>query len=134
MLILNTVDYHHKITFRLADPSYRKLARVPTESTERKTTLLLKKSTLPEEIYTYKQVCPAGSRPPRIYGLQKINKEGVFSETHCQQHWRSYLPTLQVLGRTSQPTHREFGTPCEKLLPVRPVTGISTCRTKRSNG
>jgi hypothetical protein len=43
--------------------------------TERKTTLLFKKSTLTEDIC--KQLRPAGSRPPRLYGLLKIHKEGV---------------------------------------------------------
>jgi len=43
--------------------------------TERKTTLLLKKSTLTEDIC--KHLRPAGSRPPRLYGLLKMHKEGV---------------------------------------------------------
>jgi len=46
------------------------------------------------------------------------------SGTHCQQHWRSYLLTLEVLSRISQPPHREFGTPCEKIPSVRPDIGI----------
>jgi hypothetical protein len=45
-VILNTVDYKHKITSLLENPSNRRLARDPTVSTERKTTLLFKKSTL----------------------------------------------------------------------------------------
>jgi len=40
-VILNTVDYKQKITSLLEDPSYRRLATDPTDSTERKTTLLL---------------------------------------------------------------------------------------------
>jgi len=35
----------------------------------------LKKSTLTKD--TCKHLCPAGSRPPRLYGLLKIHKEGV---------------------------------------------------------
>jgi len=69
------VDYKQKITSLLEDPSYRRLARDPTDSTERKTTLLLKKSTLTEDIC--KQLRLARSRPPRLYGLPKIHKEGV---------------------------------------------------------
>ena len=50
-MVLNTVDYKQKITSLLEDPSYRRLARNPTDSTERKTTLLLKKKpTLTEDI------------------------------------------------------------------------------------
>jgi hypothetical protein len=74
IVILNTVDYKQKITFLIEDPSYRRLARNHTDSTERKTTLLLKKSTLTED--TCKQVCSAGSRPPRLYGLPRYIKRG----------------------------------------------------------
>ena len=99
-VILNTVYYKQKTTSLLEYPSCRRLARDPINSTERKTTLLLKKSTLTEDIC--KQLRPAGSRPPRMYGIPEIHKEGGGSaETHCQQHWRSYLPTLRVLSRTS---------------------------------
>ena len=41
-VILNTADYKQKITSLLEDPSYRRLTRDPTDSTERKTALLLK--------------------------------------------------------------------------------------------
>jgi len=74
-VILSTVYYKEKITSLLEDPSYRRLARDPTDSTERKNILLLKKSTLTEDIC--KQLRPAGSRPPRMYGLPEIHKEGV---------------------------------------------------------
>ena len=74
-MILNTVDYKQKISSLLEDPSYKNLARDPTELTEHKTSLLLKKSTLTEEIC--KQLRPTGSRPPQLYGLPKIHKEGV---------------------------------------------------------
>ena len=74
---------------------------------------LLKKSTLTEDIS--KQLRPTGSR---LNGLPKIHKEGVPLRRNCQQHWRSYLPTLQVVSRTSQPTHREFGTPCKNSFQV----------------
>jgi len=73
-VILNAVDYKQKITSLLEDPSYRSLASDPTGSTELKTTLLLKKSTLTKDIS--KQLRPASSRPPRLYGLSKIHKEG----------------------------------------------------------
>ena len=57
------------------DPSYRTLTKDPTEATERKTTYLIKKTTLPEDLC--KKLCPTGSRRPRLYGLPKIHKEGV---------------------------------------------------------
>jgi len=74
-LILNTTDYKQNITSLLEDPSYRRLARDPKVTIERKTTLLLKKSSLTE--YICKQLRPAGSSPPRVYGLPKIHKEGA---------------------------------------------------------
>ena len=58
-VVLNTVDYKQKITSLLEDPSYRRLARDPTDSTERKTTLLLKKNPLSQKIYANKCVRPA---------------------------------------------------------------------------
>ena len=74
-VVLNTLDYKQKISSLLEDPAYRKLAKDPTDAIERKTTLLLKKSSLTEE--TCQQLCPAGSRPPRMYELPKIHKEGI---------------------------------------------------------
>jgi hypothetical protein len=49
-VILNTVDYKGKITSILEYPCYRRLARDPTESTERKTALLHKKFTVKDDI------------------------------------------------------------------------------------
>jgi len=72
---MNTTDCTQKMTSLLQDPSYRILTKDPTESTERKTTNLIKKSTLLEELC--RKLSPTGSRPPRLYGLPKIHKEGV---------------------------------------------------------
>jgi hypothetical protein len=72
---LNTSDYKQKISSLLEDPAYRKLAMDPTDAIERKTTLLLKKASLTEE--ARRRLSPAGSRPPRMYGLPKIHKDGV---------------------------------------------------------
>jgi hypothetical protein len=74
-VILNTLDYKQKMAALLEDPAYRKLTKDLTESVERKTRLLLKKSSLPEEVW--KRPCPTGSRTPRLYGLPKIHKQGV---------------------------------------------------------
>ena len=57
------------------DPAYRKITKDPTDSIEWKTTALLKKSSITEE--TRRQLCPAGSRPPTLYGLSKVHKEGI---------------------------------------------------------
>jgi hypothetical protein len=73
--VLNTSDYKQKISSLLEDSAYRTLTKDPTDSIERKTILLLKKSSLTEE--THPQLCSAGCRPPRLYGLPSIHKEGV---------------------------------------------------------
>jgi len=80
-VILNTMDYKLKIASLLEDSAYKKLNKDPTDSIERKTTQLLKKSSLPEDLC--KQLQPTGSRAPRLYGLPKIHKEGVPPQTHC---------------------------------------------------
>ena len=49
--------------------------RLTVESVQRKSTLLLKKSSLTKDMC--KQLRPASSRPPRLYGLLKIHGEGV---------------------------------------------------------
>jgi hypothetical protein len=74
-VILNTTDYKLKIASLLGDSAYKKLDKDPTDSIERKTIKLLKKSSLPEDLR--KQLQPSGSRAPRLYGLPKIHKEGV---------------------------------------------------------
>jgi hypothetical protein len=63
-VIIDSVDYKQKTTSLLDDPSYRRLARDPTETTERKTTSLLKESTATEDIS--KQLLPSCPRPPRL--------------------------------------------------------------------
>jgi hypothetical protein len=74
-VVLVTTDYNEKISAFLRAPTYRRLAKDPTDAVERKTNLLLKESSLPEEVI--QQLRPHGSRPPRLYGLPKIHDEGV---------------------------------------------------------
>jgi len=90
MVVLNTSDYKQKISSLLEDSAYRKLAKDPTNAIEQKTTLLLKKSSLTEE--THRQLCPAGSRPPRMYRLPKIHKEGI--------------PLRPIVGNIGAPTYQ----------------------------
>jgi len=102
-VVLNTSDYKQKISSLLEDSSYRTLTKDPTDAIERKTILLLKKSSVTEE--TRLHLCPAGSRPPRLYGLPKIHK-GSSTETYCEQHWGPHVSILQAPVRNFQPTHR----------------------------
>jgi len=52
--VLNTVDYNHKIGALLQGPAYRRLTKGSTETVECKTSLLLKRSTLAEEVCGHK--------------------------------------------------------------------------------
>jgi hypothetical protein len=74
-VILNTTDYKQKISTMLQEPAYKKLKKDPTAAIERTTTRLLKRCPITEE--TRRQLAPSGSKPPRLYGLPKIHKEGV---------------------------------------------------------
>jgi hypothetical protein len=87
---LNTKDYNEKISVFLRVPTYRRLAKEQTEVVERKTTLLLKKSSLPEEIVQHLR--PQGCRPLRLYGLLKIHKEEV--------------PLRRIVSTIGAPTYR----------------------------
>jgi hypothetical protein len=65
-VVMDTADYNQKIIALLEDKTYKKLRKDPTDSIERKTLLLLKKSPFAEEVY--QQLRPQGSRPPTLYG------------------------------------------------------------------
>ncbi|XP_023703193.1 uncharacterized protein LOC111862215 [Cryptotermes secundus] len=70
--------------------TYRKLKKYPTDSLERKTLLLLKKSSFAEE--TCQQPRPQCSRPPILYGLPKIHKRDV--------------PLRSIISTIGSPTYR----------------------------
>jgi len=119
-----------KISSLLQDPAYRKLTKDPTGSIERKTMALLKKSSLTEE--TCQQLGPAGSRPPRLYGLPKIHKEVVPLRPIVSNIG---APTYQLSKHQGlQPVHRKNSTPCEKLIPLHQDTEITKNKTWRSHG
>ena len=84
-VLLNTVDYNHKIGALLQDTAYRRLAKGPTETVECKTSLLLKRSTLAQEVCKWLHLM--GTRLLRLYGLPKIHKEGV-----------PLRPTVSIIG------------------------------------
>jgi hypothetical protein len=88
-VILNTIDYQQKSNALLEDSTYRKLTKNPTETVEQKTTLLLKKANLPEDIF--KRLKPTGTRPPRLYELPKIHKEGI--------------PLMPIINNIGAPTY-----------------------------
>jgi hypothetical protein len=88
-VVLNTMDYNEKISALLRAPTYRRLAKDPTNAVERKTNLLLRKSSFSEVI---QKLWPQGCRPPRLYGLPKIHKNGV--------------PLRSIVSTIGAPTYR----------------------------
>jgi hypothetical protein len=74
-LVLSTLEYILKIAALLEDKTYRLLKRVPSDSVERKTFLLLKKSPIAEE--ACQQLRPQCLRPLRLYGFPMIQKPDV---------------------------------------------------------
>jgi hypothetical protein len=115
-VILNTEDYKHKVISLLEDTSYKKLGKDSTEKTERIPSLLLKTSSLTEDIK--KQLLPSGSRPSKvIWATKKYTKWG-HPETHCEQHWCSHLPI----------TWLAFSTSSQENLHATLETAYSLCR------
>jgi hypothetical protein len=49
-MVVNTLDYMVKVLALLDDPAYKKLAKDPTQPAECKITLLIKGSSLPEDV------------------------------------------------------------------------------------
>jgi hypothetical protein len=58
-VVLSSTDYHNKIKVVLDDPVYRRLTTDPTNSFERQTAALTRKSDIP----TFQQKLPTGSYP-----------------------------------------------------------------------
>jgi hypothetical protein len=84
-MLLETADYNWMIDTLLEDHAYRKSKKGPAESVDRKTVLLPKQSSISEEVC--QQLRPQGYRPPRLYGLPKIHKQGA-----------SLRPTVSTTG------------------------------------
>jgi hypothetical protein len=82
-VVLGTSDYNRKIATLLEDKDYMQLKKGATDSIERKTVLLLKKSPLAEEVC--QQLRRQGSTPQRLYGLQKIHKPACYKD-HCEHY------------------------------------------------
>ncbi|PNF32618.1 hypothetical protein B7P43_G17953 [Cryptotermes secundus] len=89
-VVLATSDYNQKIAALLEGKTYKKLKKDPTDSIERKTVLLLKKSPFAEE--TCQQLRPQCSRPLRLYVLPKINKPDI--------------PLRLIISNIGSPTYR----------------------------
>ncbi|XP_046405042.1 uncharacterized protein LOC124170364 [Ischnura elegans] len=74
-VVINRKDYQAKVKSLLEDPTYEKLKKDPTAKIEREVRELIKRSSISNEEQF--QILPSSARPPRLYGLPKIHKEGV---------------------------------------------------------
>ncbi|XP_021934194.1 uncharacterized protein LOC110836852 [Zootermopsis nevadensis] len=120
-VVLSTDDYNRKIRALLEAPTYRLLPKDPKEAVERKTTRLLKKSPLPEEVI--QQLRPHGSRPPRLYGLPKIHKEGAPLRPIAVDWWSfGILAYNMIVGLTPFQKRGEICKDClyERILTREP--------------
>ncbi|KAG8224978.1 hypothetical protein J437_LFUL003356, partial [Ladona fulva] len=108
-VIIRSEDYHKKILDILTDPSYAELKKDPTDSILRKTSALIRKSSIPTELH--KTLLPQAPVPPRLYGLPKIHKQdiplrpiisGIDSPTY---HLARYLSKLLAPHIGKSPHH-----------------------------
>ncbi|XP_046391554.1 uncharacterized protein LOC124159689 [Ischnura elegans] len=74
-VLMTRKDYNEKISQLLDDPAYQQLKSNPTTRIERQVKELIKRSSIPQE--TQRNLIPSAEKPPRLYGLPKIHKEGV---------------------------------------------------------
>ncbi|XP_046393594.1 uncharacterized protein LOC124161325 [Ischnura elegans] len=74
-VLITKEEYEQKICDILKDTTYKKLKTDPTAKTERSTKAIIKKSSIPTE--EQRGLLPRASKPPRLYGLPKIHKQGV---------------------------------------------------------
>ena len=76
-VVMACTDYDRKLMNMLE--MYRKVVKDPTKLGEdrvvRKLRELVKSEELPDKVY--QRIRPTGSKPPMIYGLPKIHKQGI---------------------------------------------------------
>ena len=71
--------YHNKLSAMVNSGTYRLLKKDPTKTQETRLSRTLKGLERAGEIHTklYDRIRPKGCRPPLLYGLPKIHKDGV---------------------------------------------------------
>ncbi|XP_046406345.1 uncharacterized protein LOC124171246 [Ischnura elegans] len=90
-VLMTRKDYNEKISQLLDDPAYQQLKSNPTTRIERQVKELIKRSSIPQE--TQRNLIPRAAKPPRLYGLPKIHKEGVPLRPIVSQIETGYLAT-----------------------------------------
>jgi hypothetical protein len=93
---LDAADYNWKIGALLEDQAYRKLKKDPTESVECKNVLLLKKSSISEEVC--QQLWLQGSRAPKTVWFAK----DPHARSSLEAYWALIMATLHTTYTTQQ--------------------------------
>ncbi|GLV35109.1 hypothetical protein CBL_09591 [Carabus blaptoides fortunei] len=75
--ILDTIDYEKKLAETLEKGSYTTLKKDPTSSIERRVYNIIKKDKKTLSDKTRTNLTPHYSKPPHLYGQQKIHKAGL---------------------------------------------------------
>ena len=116
-VILSKEEYVSKLTDMIGCDTYKKLKKDPTRAKESNVTRELKNLERTGELNTllYNKLRPCGSKPPLIYGLPKVHKEGV--------------PLRPIVSCTSSPTYQ-----LSKYVSqvISPLAGSSTSHVKNS--
>ena len=78
-VVMNKTDYRERMMKLLDDPAYKKLKRDPTTKVEKQISQAIKrverKGGIPDQLK--RKLIPQFSRPPQIYGLPKVHKDGT---------------------------------------------------------
>ncbi|XP_046397983.1 uncharacterized protein LOC124164734 [Ischnura elegans] len=89
-VLMKKEEYQKKISELLSDTIYRKLGKNPMAKAERETKAIIKKSSIPSE--EKRGLITSAPKPPRLYGLPKVHKEGV--------------PLRPIVSQIDAPTYR----------------------------
>ncbi|XP_046383788.1 uncharacterized protein LOC124154233 [Ischnura elegans] len=89
-VLMEKEEYQKKISELLSDTIYRKLGKNPMAKAERETKAIIKKSSIPPE--EKRGLITSAPKPPRMYGLPKVHKEGV--------------PLRPIVSQIDAPTYR----------------------------
>ncbi|XP_046397784.1 uncharacterized protein LOC124164498 [Ischnura elegans] len=112
-VIMKRSDYNDKITTLLSSATYKELKSDPTAKLERSTRSIIKTSSIPAEVQ--RKLLPSASKPPRLYGLPKVHKEGI--------------PLRPIVSNIGAPTYLLAQYLAEAL---QPFTGNSSSFVKNS--
>ncbi|XP_046398173.1 uncharacterized protein LOC124164978 [Ischnura elegans] len=89
-VLLEKEKYNSKVEELLSDTIYNKLQKNPMAKAERETRAMIKRSSIPTEEQRW--LITSAPKPPRLYGLPKLHKEGV--------------PLRPIVSQIDAPTYR----------------------------